>query len=413
MNNPKNDSSKTPNITKLLPSIGIGLLLTIVVISLGLSIWIARPTFLVKVRGTLTPSPLPPTATRLPTSTATITPLPSPTPLPSATPYPASTWKVEDLESVSPAIPVAALDAVILNDDTSVTVNPPFSSTYWVSSADLGLGIEFEDDFHATYSAGSATWSMDKPLQPGYYQVFVMDTAYSSGGVLDFVVSAGANRLEPLSGRTRVLFSSSFTTPPQTNSTWESIGIYRIDQPELLSISTAWEDRDEYTIVAIDRVLIARIPDSSGDLLAELPHSGLNYVVDDVSAQLQVRDPLFERDTRSWGDHFQAVVNPEYEVNVTWEPDNVIPVANYEIYVYLPATKGSVEAEFRFFVNDQEFLKDPESLTLNSDQSSWVSLGSLEIPEVYGKAVSFRMTMKVPASSVGEVPIDAIALAQK
>jgi hypothetical protein len=72
-----------------------------------------------------------------------------------------------------------------------------------------------------------------------------------------------------------------------------------------------------------------------------------------------------------------------------------------------------VSAEFHFFVNDQEFLKDPETLSLNREEAGWVSLGMLEIPEVYGKAVSFVMTMKVAAGSVGEVPIDAIALAQR
>lgn len=413
MQEKENQTAQPRSFQSLLPTLGIGFLLTIVLVSLGLSIWMTAPSLIDKVRGTPTPSPLPPTATLLPTTTATITPLPSDTPLPSATPYPASAWKVEDLSQINPPIPGPAMEAIVLNNDTSVTVDPPFSSIRWTNSADLGLGIDFEDDFYATYSAGSATWALDKPLAPGYYQIYVLDTAYSSGGVLDYVVSNSAGQIGPISGRTRVLFSSSFTTPPQTSSTWESIGVYKLDQPDLLTISTTWEDRNEYTIVAIDRVLITRLPDSTGQMLSELPHSGLNYVYDDLSASLTVRDPLFEREGLSWGNRYQSILNPEYDITVTWKSDNVIPVANYEIFVYLPATKGSVEGEFHFLVNGKEFLKDPETIPLNTATAGWASLGVLEIPEVYGVAVNFEMSMKVPAGSIGEVPLDAVGLAQR
>ena len=346
----------------------------------------------------------------LPTST----PLPTETPLPTPTPYPASAFQVEDITDIVPSIPGIAESVVVLNDDLNTLSNPEFSNPQWVPSSSIGLDVQILEPYYATFSSGAVAWVMDLPLEPGLYELYILDTLYSSGGSLDFTIALGNQVLQPVIGQPKVNYKSSYTTPPQTFDLWHSIGIYNIDQPGILSITTSWLNRDEYSIVAIDRALIAKLPVSSASFLNALPLTQQTFIMDNLSARIATRDSLYERgDIPAWGDEFQYLVNPTTTSQVIWDFPERIPVDQYELFAWIPGVSGDAQVIYTFYVEGSTLGIDPVVINQNvSASGEWVSLGVWKIPEVYGESVSVSLQMDIPEGTVGEVAIDAIAIVQ-
>lgn len=359
---------------------------------------------------TSTPSPIP---TRPPTNTPTITP----TPLPTMTPAPTSAYEVKEIFSISPPIPEIADKAYILNEEDSVQVNPPFDNPQWYSSETIGeqLGATFPEPFYATLGAGWISWSMDLPLPTGLYEVYVLDTNTSSGGFLDFTVSLNDTPLEPRLGQARARYKSSFSNPPQAGDEWRSIGIYAFDPSGVVSVTTSWEDRDESSIVAVDRVLIVALPQSSLALSAPFPLERMTFIQDDTQAVLEMEDPIFTNTDRlAWGDRYQFVVNPDNDVIATWALKDAVPVGQYEILVWIPEIQGSAEATYQVLVNGSLFQSDSgaESVTIQHggrEGGEWVSLGRWSVPDIYGNVMYLTLTMTVPGGTAGEVAFDGVA----
>lgn len=393
-----------------------GIVATILVVLLALAAWMYLPVLQNKIAATPSATPLPPSATPSQTSTPSPSPTVTNTPIPTATLLPPSAFLVPTGQ-IYPPVPDTALSAMVLNED-SAAVEPGFDHPQWYSAEQISqqIGILISEPFYATVGSGAVTWQMDLPLQPGLYELFVLDTLYSSGGSLDFRVSLGQRELSPLLGIQHVQYSTLSGIPAQNEEQWRSIGLYDLDSIDLLTVQTTWEAREMATIVAIDRLLIVRRSDTIRTFLAQLPANSPKFVVDDSSARIESSAVWFTRnDLPAWGDQFQIVVNPEANSKVTWQVPARVPPGQYEIWVYAPAMEGNADLLYKVLVNGQESQGALVVSTGNMPDNQWVSLGAWQaqadpnlftIEEGY---VTLGLSLDIPQGSLGEISIDAVA----
>ncbi|MDX9863609.1 MAG: hypothetical protein RBT34_02270 [Anaerolineaceae bacterium] len=416
---PPGKTPESPSRNHKILHIAFNIFMSIIVLMLlAILAWVSKPhiTKLIPEKPTATPT-ITPTFTPIPTRAPTTTPTITLTPTVTATPEPVSIYKVEDFFDVYPDVPEIAVNAYILDEDDSAQVNPAFESPLWYSSEAIGqqLGIEFSEPFYATYAAGWISWQMDMPLKAAIYEVFVLDTNTSSGGFLDFTVSLNDVPLQPLLGQTRARYKSSVSKPPQSGDQWISIGTYRFDPSGVVTISTSWDDRDEFSIVAVDRIMIIQLPESSNVMTGPFPQDRMTFISDDTQAVLNLQDPIFtNNDHLSWGDRYQFVVNPDNDVTAIWALSDSVPVGQYEIFVWVPELQGTAQAEYKLLVNDTPFLSDIGAETVSiqhggREGGQWVSLGTWTISDLYGNVVNLAVQMKVTGGTSGEIAFDAIA----
>ena len=417
--NTSENLNDSPSRNRKILNIAFNIFMGIVVLFLlAILLWVSKPHIakLIPEKPTATPT-ITPTFTPIPTKVPTSTPTITPTPAPSPTPEPTSIYKVQDFFDIYPDVPGIAINAYILNEDNSTQVNPAFESPLWYSSETIGqqLGVEFLEPFYATYAAGWISWRMDMPLKQGLYEIFVLDTNTSSAGFLDFTVTLNDVPLQPLLGQTRARYKSSVSKPPQAGDEWISIGTYSLDPSGIVTVSTSWDDRDEFSIVAVDRVMIIQLPESSSVMAGPFPQDRMTFIADDTQAVLDIQDPIFTNNDRlAWGDRYQFIVNPDNDVTATWPLTDSVPIGQYEIFVWIPEMQGTAQAEYRLLVNDTLFLSDlgTESVSIQHggrEGGQWASLGTWTIPDLYGSVVNLSIQMKVAGGTSGEIAFDAIA----
>jgi hypothetical protein len=355
---------------------------------------------------TITPIP---TRTLRPTATATI-PLP-----PTPTAMPVSAFQVVDPSLLNP--PLAGLPSlpIVLNEDRAL-VNPELSHPQWIPSSKIAEqlgGIELPEPYYATFGAAAVSWVMDVPLAVGMYEIYVMDTVYSSAGPLDFKVRLGAAELKPVLGQATVDFlSSSRGDVRQSIDLWRSIGVYSFENnTDLLSVSAEWGPRDEYTIAAVDRVLIVALPASTKHLVSPLPPDKLKYIVDDITAEIDSVDILLPvDDSLSWFDEFQVVTNPNKDVKVVWKLTESVPLGKYEVLVWIPAKHNKAGVTYRVLANDVELEGDPALVNQVDYPGSWVSIGLWDVSSLlYGKSVRLSVRLDVKGGTLGDIAIDSVA----
>jgi len=417
INPPTDDRSKTPPLEQPRPTSPpwkqflVRIILPFLILLVALAAWMYVPAIQEIFMGTPTPMELPPSPTPTLTAAPTNTPTPAPTAPPTATAMPASAYQ-KDPSTIDPHVPGFALDAVVLNEDTSVTVDPPFDQLQWYSSEQIAqqIGRVISEPFYATVGSGTAIWKMDVPLQPGLYEIYVLDTVYSSAGSLDFRVMLGERELTPLLGSQHVQYSSQSGYPAQTADEWATIGLYDLDSTDLLSILTTWEARDMSTIVAIDRMLITRQPDSPRPLLAQLPANMPKYVIDDTAAQIESSATWFtSSDLPAWGGDFQIVINPEYNSQVTWTVPCQVPSGYYDIWVWAPEMEGEADLTYKILINGEESQSTLIASIENFPDNQWVSLGTWEVSSSDTAYVKLGLMLDIPRGSVGEIGVDAVA----
>lgn len=356
------------------------------------------------------------TPTLRPTRTPTITATSSPSPMPTNTPYPSSAFEVE-AANLAPPIAGVGGKIFVLNDDSAVTPQPDFNNPAWVTSdkiaADLG-GLLIDEPFHATFGAGSAIWQMDQPIQPGLYEIYVLDTLYSSAGTLDFEVLLGGRPLQPLAGTPRVRYRTTRSEPMQVDNLWHSIGMYELDTPEILSVFTQWNTRDERSVVAIDRVAIVPLPETNLTLLRALPSDRVKYFLDDSTARIEGVDFQVPRTDRvAWGDSFQIIANPDRDVRIRWEMQEAMPVGVYEVAVWIPEVQGNATVTYKMLANGNELTRTDGTTAITSPQGkypggSWVLLGSWELPLLYAPEAWLSLVMEIAGNTPGEAAVDAV-----
>ena len=372
------------------------------------------------LKGSPTPTILPFTSTPTeqpseqpsPTMTATMVPMPTNTPMPR------SAYYTTDLFSIDPLPPALAQDVVVLDEETSVIPSPEFIHPQWYGSETIAeqLGALITEHFYATIGNGSATWQMDVPLEPGLYEIFIMDTAYSSAGTLDFSVMLGSQILTPLLGDTHVDYlTTNGGIHSQTYDMWHSLGVYSLDNNiDLLSVSTSWDARENSTIVGIDRALVARIPQSIREQINMLPVNSPRYVVDDLDADLDSNDTWLSRsDKPAWGDKFQMLVNPGSDTSVIWEIPDLVDPGLYEIMIWSPQVEGHAEALFKVLVDGSQF-QGAMAVDLGSlPGDHWVSLGSWDTSAAASTPIELAVKMEIAGGTIGEVAVDTIVFIRR
>jgi len=418
--NPNDHDSEQPGHQTTVPLLlkiiigGITFLLT-----LTLLVWLSFPVpDLVTswISSRYTPTPLPPTATPYPTKVPTITPTPTLSPTITPTLLPPSSYQVADLSLLVPEIPSSVEKAVVLDEATSVTAVPAFDNIQWTHSSQISnqIGVELSEPYYATFGPGSATWMMDSPLDPGLYELFVLDTLFSSGGVLDFTVKLGQESLVPLAGSTRLEYKSSQGNPPQRSDIWRSIGIYDLKRPDILSVSTAWELRNELTIVAIDRLMIAKVPESLRTLLEPLPKGQMVYIMDDSNADMEALQYWqVVEEGPAWGDKYYLLINPPIAVRTTWTLPERVPKGKYEVLAWIPKIRGTAAIKYMFLVEGSEIEPTGEipPVTLQGDEVDphWQPLGIWQVPDIFEDRVQLALELDIDAEAIGETAVDAVA----
>ena len=403
---------------EILSRIFVGMLTVFIVVYMG---WLFAP----KIRNSMTfwptntPTPAPPTAT-VP-ATPTVTPLATNTPTasPTPTPGPISTYWIADGSKLDPEVPNAPEGLVILTAKNSAEVDPPLDSIYWTSSSqivqDLGnMNSLYDSEWFATMNGGSIRWFMDQSLKEGLYEIYVMDTYYSSGGSLDFLVQLGGQTLTPLTSGTTVTFMTSQYDPRQNMDTWRSLGIYYIMQSrDILSVSTIWGLRDQYTYVAADRVMIVPRKMTDLSLLNALPNNGTRYIMDDTQATISAGNSRFKEDnSTSWDDSYQLIINPKSKCTVEYSSKEPWPIGVYSIYLYIPESKGGLDAEIEVRTDNTllETIGGESVVRMHIPSGgSWVLVGQYNTDRYYERPVKFKVNITIPENQSGEYPVDAIA----
>ncbi|NPV56573.1 MAG: hypothetical protein HPY76_07890 [Anaerolineae bacterium] len=387
-----------------------------VILAAALAVWFIRP-LRYDVIGPPTATPQPPTSTPLPTNTPEPTATATQTPLPTPTAYPASSYLVPDGDAIYPALP-GAIDAVILNDDRALTPVPDFANPQWSSSDIIASQLGFtppSDGFHATYGNGSATWQMDVPLAPGFYEVHVLDTLNSSYGRLNFTLSLDGSPLMPVLGQPMVDYWSSQFEPVQTSDLWHSIGIYFIDRDGILAVNTTWQNLEGLEVVAVDRVALTRLPDSVYALLSELPRDRRTYIIDDAAAKIETNSTLVdENSTLAWGDRYQVMINPGTDAKATWTFQDPIPAGTVEVLVRIPEVNGDAQAAFRLIAGGTELQPTSGASPIQAipaeSSGKWLSLGTWDVPLGLGTRVMISVEMQGLDAGSGDLVVDALAL---
>lgn len=359
---------------------------------------------------TLTPSA---TATFIPTRTLRPTYTPTATPLPSPTPLPASSHAITDLKSLDPAIPGLMPGSMVLNVEDA-TIDPPLTNPQWVPSSSSIPGQEMTSSYYATFGAGAVIWKLDVPLAPGPYQIFVLDTVYSSAGTLDFSVQEGGIPLTPMTDGTSINYvSSQAEEDPQFTDAWRSLGIYNVTGNGQLSVSTSWGVRDEHTLVAIDRLLIEPLPAGDLEMLNKLPSDRRRIIVDDLDAEIDGSPLLLTReDTLAWNNTLQSVTNPDSDVKFTWKMPYAVSPGKYEVLFWLPAAHNSGGFEVSIKANGRDLSSGTLAAVKQSDfpGGNWISMGSYDTSSpIYGNKVKFTVEFTIKGGTVGETGLDAIA----
>ena len=354
----------------------------------------------------------------------TVTPLPTNTPLPSATPTPGpiSTYWIANGNDLDPQVPNAPEGAVILSAKNSAEVDPPFDSIYWTSSSqivqDLGrLNSLYDSEWFATVNSGHVRYYMDQPLKEGLYEIYVMDTYYSSGGNLDFLVQIGGQSLTPLTSSPSVTFMTSQYDPRQNYDTWRSLGIYYImPSRDVLNVSTSWGFRDQYSYVAADRIMIVPRKITDLALLNALPNYGTRYVMDDTQADINAGNSQFrETISTAWDDSYQLIINPKQKCTVEYSSQEPWPIGEYTIYLYIPESKGGLDADIQVKTDNTvlETVGGEETVRMHIPSAGgWVMIGKYNTDRYYERPVKFKVTVTIPEGQQGEYPADAIAFIQ-
>lgn len=412
LQNTNQQPNKIKKVIILSTSATLGLILVILLV-------INFPKVTRLISGDFTSTPIPPTAKSTQTQILAITATQTAPPTPTPSPQPPSAYLLPDLSSLQPPIlDLQGSVAVLLNEDTNVLANPDFTHPQWYHSSLIGEqlgGIEFIEPYYATFGPGSVVWWMDVPLDPGLYEIYILDTLYSSAGPLDFQVTLGETLLTPIIGMPHVEYQSSQFENPQQFDLWHSIGVYDLDQINLLSIATYWEARDEFSIVAIDRVLIVRLSDSLRELINQLPQDRYKFVIDEQQADYETfQDWIMKDDALSWNDQFQIMINPPIDTKVTWELPDVVPINQYEIMAWIPEIRGTAEVGYKLLANGNEIPREPigdPPVTMQGNWlgGKWISLGFWNIPPYYGNYINLTLEMEIKAGTVGDVAIDAIS----
>ena len=246
-----------------------------------------------------------------------------------------------------------------------------------------------------------------------------MDTYYSSGGNLEFLVQVGSQPLTPMTGSSTVNFMTSQYDPRQNYDTWRSLGIYYIPQSrDVLNVSTSWGFRDEYSYVAADRIMIVPRKITDLGLLNSLPAStGTRYIMDDTQASISAGNSQFkETVSTAWDDSYQLLINPKQKSTIEYSSLEPWPIGSYSIYLYIPESKGGLDAEIQVKTDNTilETAAGSQAVQMHIPTGgSWVLIGQYNTDRYYERPVKFKVTITIPEGQQGEYPVDAIAFVRE
>lgn len=389
-------------------------------VTIGFVIWLYYPAiYHFTAKSEPSPTIVLTTPTLWPTRTPTIAPTSTQQPTATATSIAASSeFFVEDLSQVDPILPGAAGAGFILDEKNAAVAEPGFDNIIWTTSETIStqLGFEILEPFYATLAAASITWSMDTPLPQGLYEIYVLDTVFSSGGSLDFRVMNNGTDIYPYLGTAQVVYQTLGGTPKQEQDLWHSIGMYNLESQGIISVATSWDTRDDYTIVAVDRVMIVPRPASTYSIMSKLPLGKKITILDDPNATIENASTVINLDDNiAWNDGAEVIINPEDSLRVSWSMQDAIPIGTYAVWVWIPELNGTAQAKYRLMINEDLATpvsgSDPGPVVHGGRAGGeWVQVGEWEVGLFFSPAARLTLIMEaVTGATTGELAVDAIA----
>ncbi len=223
----------------------------------------------------------------------------------------------------------------------------------------------------------------------------------------------------PYLGTAQVNYQTLGGTPKQEQDLWHSIGMYNLESEGVISVATSWSARDDYTIVAVDRVMIIPRPPSTYSILSKLPLGKKITVLDDPSATIENASTVINLDNKIvWNNSAEVIINPEDTLRVSWNMQDALPIGKYAVWVWIPELNGTAQAKYRLMINED--LATPVSGTDpgpvvhgGREGGEWVQVGEWEVGLFFSPAARLTLIMEaVSGATTGELAVDAIAFIQ-
>ena len=117
-----------------------------------------------------------------------------------------------------------------------------------------------------------------------------------------------------------------------------------------------------------------------------------------------------------WDDSYQLLINPKQKSTIEYSSLEPWPIGSYSIYLYIPESKGGLDAEIQVKTDNTILESTAGSSTVQMHiptGGSWVLIGQYNTDRYYERPVKFKVTITVPEGQQGEYPVDAIAFVRE
>ena len=141
--------------------------------------------------------------------------------------------------------------------------------------------------------------------------------------------------------------------------------------------------------------------------------NGTKYIMDDTQASINAGNSNFkETSSTAWDDSYQLIINPKQKCTVEYNSLEPWPIGHYSIYLYIPESKGGIDAEVQVRADNTVLhtYSGEDTVRMHIPTGgSWVLVGQYMTDRYYERPVKLRVNITVPENQTGEYPIDAIA----
>jgi len=378
--------------------------------------------------GTYTPTP-----TKTPTPTSTQTPTPTHTPISTftLTPFPTSAstftqnpdsqFLLSESSVIYPQVP-AQYEKVWGTNEDGISFDPPRTDNngIWLEAQSPDPNANPLPYIYTTVGNAKLTWQFDQPFgEPGYYQVYILDTMKHSDIQQNFLVKLDGAPVSPYRGSSEVIFGDEF----QTSDNWLSLGFYLINTGQTLSVEAQIGDLGGAESFAVDRLMIVQIAHEANRMVEGLPGEiPVLSLLDDKNASFSVfkgGENKYVQSDQGWLKKADALAwNMEFYthpggwqniIKANWTPIGRLPPGSYTLWVWVPEVHATVLARYDLIANGNPMETDstPE-INQALYGGEWVRIGAWNLDEESSVGVSVTASK----DAQGEIAADAVAIAR-
>lgn len=361
------------------------------------------------------------TATPTPTSTITptLTPTTTPTITPTFTPIPDSQFLLPESSVIYPQVP-AQYEKIWGTNEDRIIFDPPRTADdgIWFDAKSPDPNANEEPYIYTTVGNAKLTWQFDQPFgEPGYYQIYILDTMKHSDTQQNFVIKLDDAPVSPYRGSSEVIFGDE----GQSSDNWLSLGFYLINTGQTLSVEAQIGDLAGAGSFAVDRLMVAKIAPEANQMVEGLPGEiPILSLLDDNNASFSIfngGDGKFVESDQGWLKTTDALAwNRDFythpggwqnDIKVEWTPIGRLPPGSYTLWVWVPEVHATVLARYDLIADGVPVETDsnPE-INQALHGGEWVRIGAWHLDEESSLGVSVTASK----DAQGEIAADAVAI---